>query len=269
MKTIFSAMSPGRIFKSVFVQARVVRALMLRQALSRFGHDSLGIFWIFAEPLILSGAVMVMWTLTGLHKAQQIGVVPFVLASYSMLTLWRHMCSMSIRALSSVSPLLYHRNIRLLDVLIARAALESFSGVAAFTVAYFVLYLFDFIRDVHDPLVMTGAWILMTWFGWSFALIVAALTELVEPVEHLIQPLLYVTLPLTGAFYMVSWLPVSAQHAVMWSPLVHIMEMFRGGLFGVHLAAEWSVLYVAGWCIAFMAIGMPLLAIAQRRFTAQ
>jgi capsular polysaccharide transport system permease protein len=258
----------GNLLHSFQVQGRVIRALMLRQALSRFGHDSLGIFWIFAEPLLLSGAVMLMWTLSGLHKGHGVGIIPFVLASYSMLTLWRHMCSVSVRALSSASSLLYHRNVRLLDILIARAALESFSGMASFVVAYLILNLFGLIRAMEDPLVMAGAWLLMTWFGWSFGLVVAAITELMEPAAHLVQPMLYVTLPMTGAFYMVAWLPASAQQVVMWSPLVHLFEMFRGGLFGAHLAADWSIAYVAAWCFCLMAIGLPFLRVAQHRFSA-
>lgn len=258
----------GNLVDALRVQARVIRALMLRQALSRFGHDSLGIFWIFAEPMLLSIAVMLMWTLSGLHKGHGVGIVPFALASYAMLTLWRHMCSVSVRALSAASSLLYHRNVRLLDILVARAALESFSGMASFVVAYLILNLFGFIRTMEDPLVMAGAWLLMTWFGWSFGLVVAAITELMEPAAHLVQPLLYVTLPLTGAFYMVAWLPASAQEVVMWSPLAHMFEMFRGGLFGAHFAADWSVAYVTVWCFGLIAIGLPLLRVAQHRFSA-
>ncbi|MDP2358058.1 MAG: ABC transporter permease [Beijerinckiaceae bacterium] len=257
----------GRMGESLLLQGRVIRALMLRQALSRFGHDNLGVFWIFAEPLLLAGAVMLMWTVAGLNKGHGVGIVPFVLASYSLLTLWRGTCSASIRALRANADLLYHRNLRLLDILIARIALDSLSGFAAFTVAYIVLNLFGAVRDVDDALVMAGGWLLLTWFGWSFGLIVSALTELFEPAEHFVPPFLYITLPMTGAFYMVLWMPPSVQEVVMWSPIVHIFEMFRGGMFGQQYAADWSVMYVAGWCVAQMAIGLPLLRLAQHRYT--
>ncbi len=257
----------GRMGESLRVQGRVLRALMLRQALSRFGHDNLGVFWIFAEPLLLSGAVMIMWSMIGANKAHGVGLVPFVLASYSLLTLWRHITSASIRPLQANSDLLYHRNLRLLDILIARAALESLSGLAAFTVTYIVLNLLGFVRDVVDPLAMAGGWLLLTWFCFSFGLILSALTELFEPVEHFVAPFMYVTIPLTGAFYMVAWMPAAVQEVLMWSPLVQVFEMFRGGMFGAQFAADWSILYVTGWCIVQMAIGMPLLRLAQQRYT--
>jgi capsular polysaccharide transport system permease protein len=257
----------GGFSASLRAQVRVIRALMLRQALARFGRDNLGVFWIFAEPLLLSGGVMLMWAATGLTKGHGVSIVPFALASYSLLTLWRHLISNSVRALRSNAELLYHRNVRLLDILIANAALESLAGLAAFTGAYIVLQLFGFVPDVKDALAMAGAWLLMTWFGFSFGLIIAAVTELSEPAEHFVAPIMYVTLPVTGSFFMVLWLPQTVQDAVMWSPLVHIFEMFRAGMFGTHFSADWSVTYVSGWCILQMAIGVPLLRLAQKRFS--
>ena len=257
----------GHMKESLRVQGQVLRALMLRQALSRYGHDNLGVFWVFAEPLLLSGAVMLMWTVAGLHKGQGVGIVPFVLASYSMLSLWRSCTGSSVRALNANADLLYHRNVRLLDILIARVALDSLSGIAAFTVAFIVLNLLGVMRDAQDPLLMVGGWLLLTWFGWSFGLVLAAVTELVEVAEHFVQPILYITIPLTGAFYMVLWMPSSVQEVLMWSPLVNVFEMFRGGLFGAQYAAEWSTTYVIGWCLVQMAIGLPLLRLAQHRYT--
>ena len=36
------------------VQMRVIGALMIRDALSRYGHGSLGFFWVVGEPLLLT-----------------------------------------------------------------------------------------------------------------------------------------------------------------------------------------------------------------------
>lgn len=262
----FATPAGGDLIRAARVQARVIRALMIREAVARFGHANLGFFWLFIEPLLLSGAVMLMWTLAGLHKGQGVGIVPFVLASYSLLTLWRHICSHSVHVLRSHSGLLYHRNVRMLDILIARVVLDSLGGMAGFTVAFIVLNILGYVENMQDPLASAGAWLLMTWFGWSFSLVVAGITELFEPAHHFVQPLLYITLPVTGAFYMVLWLPRSVQDVVMWSPLVHIFEMFRSGLFGEHMSAQWSAMYVIAWSLGLMAVGLPLLRIAQARF---
>ncbi|MFN3890910.1 MAG: ABC transporter permease [Beijerinckiaceae bacterium] len=260
--------SSRKLIVAARVQGRVIRALMLREAVARFGHENLGFFWLFIEPLLLGGAVALMWTFAGLHNGQGVGIVPFALASYSMLTLWRHICSQSIRVLHRNANLLFHRNVKVIDVLIAQVSLESIAGMAGFTIAFSVMNILGIVGNMEDPLAAALGWILMAWFGWSFSLVIAGLTELYEAAEHLVQPFLYLTLPLTGALYMVLWLPSSAQAAVMWSPLAHLFEMFRSGLFGQHMSAEWSVPYVVAWCLGLMAIGLPLLRIAQARFVA-
>lgn len=250
--------------QALAVQRRVVVALMIREALARFGRDNLGFFWIIGEPMILTTGVMIMWSMTGMtHGHGGMSVIPFALTAYSLLTLWRHISQGSIKVMRHNAGLLFHRNVRTLDILIARTALESVGGLAAFFIAYLPYNLLGYVDTMEDPLLVIGAWLLMTWFAFAFGLIVSALSELSEAVEQFVPPILYITLPLTGAFYMVHWLPVSLQ-IVKWSPLVQFFEMMRCGMFGSTVPTEWDAGYLALWCLALTAVGLPLVHVAQR-----
>lgn len=254
-----------RSFRQAFaVQRRIIAALMIREALSRFGHENLGFFWIMGEPMVLSIGVMIMWYFTGGTHGHGIGIIPFILTGYSMLTLWRHCVSRSVHAMRQNVGLLFHRNIRFLDILVARICLESVGGLAAFAVAYLPLWLLGYMDRMYDPLICLAGWFLMTWFGFGFGLILAGVTELNEAAERFVNPIMYITLPLTGSFYMVTWLPDSAQRIVKWSPLVNAFEMFRGGMFGPEVEAQWDVTYLVLSCICVTAIGLPLVREAQK-----
>lgn len=254
----------NRFLVSFAVQRRIIAALMIREGLRRFGHDNLGFFWVIGEPILLTLGVMAMWSMSGMQHGHGIKVIPFALSGYSMLTLWRHIISSARVNMRENSGLLFHRNVRVIDTLIARAALESIGGFAAFWVAYLPLHLLDQIEMVDDPLLMVAAWILMTWFTFGFGLIIAGCCQIFEVGEHFVPPVLYVTLPLTGAFYMVSWLPDSAQAIVRWSPLVQAFEMFRDGLFGNTVEAEWDAGFLVLCCLAVTAIGLPVVRAAQK-----
>ena len=249
--------------QSVIIQRRVVSALMIREAMSRFGHENLGFFWIMGEPLLLTVGVMAMWTLNGGTHGREVGVIPFILSGYSMLTLWRHLVFRSVRAMRNNVGLLFHRNIRFLDILIARVVLESLGGLAAFFIAYFPLNLLGFLDTMEDPLLLIGAWVLMSWFGFGFGLILAGLSELSEPVEQFVAPVMYITLPVTGAFYMLVWLPDTVQNLLVWSPLVNAFEMFRCGLFGSKVATQWDATYLTLCCIGVTALGLTIVRNAQ------
>lgn len=245
------------------VQMRVISALMIREALSRYGHENLGFFWIMGEPLLLTVGVMAMWTMAGAGHGKGVGLIPFALTGYSMLTLWRHNVQKSVHALRQNIGLLFHRNIRFLDVLVARATLECLGGLAAFFVAYVPLTQLEVFEPMADPLLLFGAWFFMSWYSFGFGLILAGLTEIYEALERFVPPLMYITLPITGAFYMVTWLPETAQKLVTWSALVHIFEMFRAGLFGSKVVATFDVGYIVINCLLVTAIGLPLVRKAQ------
>ncbi len=245
------------------VQLSVIIALMLRDGMSRYGHESLGFFWVMGEPLLLTVGVMVMWSMTNQH-ASQIGVVPFALTGYSILTLWRHVVFKSVHGMRHAMSLVFHRNIRFFDVLFARALLETLGIFTAFALAYTPLYLLGYIMPIRDPLALCGGWLLTAWFCFGFGLVIAGLTETFEGLERFIQPAMYITLPFTGVFYMVHWLPLKAQQIMLWSPLVHSSEMFRGGLFPSDIPTYWDPYYLLFWCVLFTGIGLPLTQYAQR-----
>ncbi|TBW39533.1 sugar ABC transporter permease [Siculibacillus lacustris] len=255
---------PGDFLASLAVQRRVISALMIREALTRFGHENLGFFWVMGEPLILTLGVMVVWTFTGGTHGHSIGVIPFVLSGYSLLTLWRHIVFRSVHAMRQNIGLVFHRNIRFLDILVARAILESVGGLAAFYIAYVPLVLLGALEPMEDPLILLSAWILMSWFSFGFGLILAGLTELSEAVERFVGPIMYLSLPVTGSFYMVAWLPVEAQRILAWSPLVNGFEMFRCGLFGSMVETAWDPVFLLVSCIVTTAIGVTLVQYAQK-----
>jgi capsular polysaccharide transport system permease protein len=275
MSVVYPSSVNGRVLgrrgfgAALAVNLRVIGALMMREGTTKFGHENLGFFWVIGGPLILTGGVMLMWTITGQTHGHGIGIVPFALSSYTMITLWRHLTQGAVQSIRRNAGLLYHRNVRLLDILLARSALEIVGILAAFFVAFVPLALLGIVDPLRDPLVLMGGYLLHGWFSFSVGLIIAGLSEFFEPVEHLVPPFLYITLPFTGTFYMVSWLPDRYREAVLWSPLVNTQEMLRSGMFPAQMVTYWYPWYVVLWCVALTAIGLPLVQLAQKHVTVE
>lgn len=250
--------------QSFGIQRRVIGALMIREALRRFGHENLGFFWVMAEPLLLVLGVIVLWHIVDEGNGK-ISVTPFALTGYSMLTLFRAHVFRALNFIRLNMGLFFHSNINVLDIVVARGALDTIAGFVAFIIAYTPLYIFGLAPPIRDPLILISAWLLCAWYSWSFGAILGAISEVSEAAEHLIHPLMYITLPITGAFYMVSWLPPIAQKIVLYAPLVNCMEMFRSGLFPADVKTSWDAGYVIIWAFAQTAIALPLLESSRRR----
>ena len=257
--------SVGTFLRRSAVQGRVVHALILRELMTRFGRSNLGFFWLMGEPLILMGAVALIWSATKGPAMHDVSVLAIVLTGYTMLTLWRHIVTRAIHCIRQNAGLLYHRNVRVIDAFIARWILESVGTGLTFVIAYVPLYVFGLLDGIADPRLLGAGWAFMSWIAGGIALMLAGLSEVSDIAERMIQPAMYVILPFTGAFYLVDWLPEGLRAVVVYSPLVHASEMFRAGLLGPAVPTHWHVGYLTCLALALNALGLLVVArIAER-----
>ena len=260
--------APRALRSSLKVNARVLSALVVREALNRYGHENLGFFWVMVEPLMFSGAVMLMWAAMRHAHMENVGLVLFVLTGYCSLTMWRHVVGRSIRSVSQRAELLYHVNIKPLDLLLAFCLLEVLGTFTAFILAYIPLALFEVVYPVRDPLLMAGGFFFLGWFSTSVAMIFAGLSERYEVMEKFIPASLYVSIPLTGVFSLVDWLPQKAQTVLLYSPLVNAVEMFRAGVMPEDVVTRYYTGYLALSCFFTFAVGLLMMKNVQKHLGA-
>ncbi|MFK0164171.1 ABC transporter permease [Rhizobium sp. NPDC090279] len=240
------------------IQGRVLGALIMREMLIRYGRENIGFLWLALEPMILTAGVMVMWVLLG-HEAHGLTVAAFVLSGYMPLTLWRHISGHAVSCLRQNLPLMYHRQIRLADALIARALLETAGTTAALVVVYTAARLAGVIPAYQNLGLLLAGWLFMAWFSFAVGLIFAAGSERFEFVEKLVPPFHYLTLPIGGMFFMVAWLPSGPQKLALYVPTVHCYELFRAGVFGDTVQTFYDVDYLVKCCLFTTAVGLFLI----------
>lgn len=251
------------VIRKLATMARIVQALVLREIMTRFGRENLGFVWLVLEPLILTSFVMVAWSIIYGTTKHGVTIVQIVLTGYSMLSLWRHVVTRFLHCFRQNAGLLFHRNVRPMDTILARFFLETFGTLTSFFASYLVLFLLDMVPPIHDVLLLLSAWFLLAGFSFSVAIIVSALAEIWEPSEKFVQPLMYITIPLTGAFFMVSWMPSDYHYALLLSPMINTVEMFRAGLFGPSIQTYYHPGYVVVVTVFMTAFGLLLMRKAQ------
>lgn len=242
------------------IQRRVIWAVVLREMLTRFGRHNIGFLWLFAEPMLFTLGVTALWTAAKTVHGSDLPIVAFAITGYSSVLLWRNMPSRCIGALTPNLSLLYHRNVRPIDIYLARLILEGAGATMSFI---FLVLFFSFIGWLQlpeDVLQVAGGWLMLAWFGSSLALFLGALSETSETVEKLWHPAAYILFPLSGAAFLVDALPAAAQQYVLLLPMVHGVEYVREGYFGSQVTAHYDLTYMSLWNI-----GLTLLGLAQVR----
>lgn len=244
-------------------RVRIARALVIRDMMMRFGRGNIGFAWVVLEPMILAGGVMVIWSLTMGGGKTGFGVTALVLTGYLPLTLWRNLTNGMIGIFRRTAPLLYHRVISLFDILLARQLLDTAGATLALLVLYFVLAAGGWISEVARLDLMIVGWLLMAWLACATGGIIAVATELWESADKIVQPFQYLMIPISGAFFMVEWLPPDFQRLVLINPTVHCYELFRAGFFGDQITAYYSISYVCE--IAFVLTFLSVLCVEKVR----
>ena len=247
------------------IQRRVLHALLMREIITRFGRENLGVLWLVAEPMLFTLGVATLWTAAGLHHGSPIPIVAFAVTGYSSVLMWRNSANRSSGAIAQNKPLLFHRNVRVIDVLVTRIALEIGGATSSFIVLSALFIFVGWMPLPDDLLKVVCGWLMLAWFGASLALLIGAGTAFSDIVERLWHPAAYLLFPLSGAAFMVDWLPVSMQKAVLVLPMVHGVEMLREGYFGAVVPTHYDVGYMAMCCLGLSLAGLYVVHQANRR----
>lgn len=226
------------------VQRRVIGALLMREVLTRYGRHNIGFLWLFVEPMMFTVGVTALWTAAGLNHGSTLPIVGFALTGYSSVLLWRNMPNRCIGSIEPNLSLLYHRNVKVLDVMLARLLLEGGGATVSFTILSILFISISWLEPPEDLLKVIGGWILLAWFGMALALFLGALSEKNEMVDKIWHPLSYLTFPLSGAAFLVDSLPQSIQGYALWIPMVNGVEYVREGYFGTLIVAHYDIPYM-------------------------
>jgi capsular polysaccharide transport system permease protein len=249
--------------------ARIITALMLRELITRYGRRGLGFAWLIGEPLLFCLGVLVLWTVARPDYEHGIRMGPFIMTGYMSLLLLRHQITLSLSALRANVGLLHHRGIAVLHLYIARNTLEFLGTTAAFAVVYAVLMVLRQVSWPADLLLLYGGWFLLAFMSLGVAMIFAALAIRFEVMERIVPLFTYILIPMSGAFFMVAWVPAAYRDAFLLIPLPHPIEMVRAGVFGEFVETHFDPLYALGWAAVFNAAGLLLLGGARERVDAE
>jgi capsular polysaccharide transport system permease protein len=247
------------LMKSWAIQRRVIFALLMRELITRFGRHNIGMLWLVGEPMLFTLGVAALWYLTNFHKHSNIPIIAFAITGYSAVLAWRNVANRSAKAVEPNLSLMYHRNVKVIDLFAARILLELVGATASLVILSIFFASIDLMTWPHDIFLVISAWLLLCWFGTALGLVVGAISERSETFERVWHVVTYLLFPLSGAAFMVDWLPTGAQKVVLWFPMVHGTEMLRHGYFGnvVRTHEQPEFLIVANLVITL--IGMAML----------
>lgn len=243
---------------SLRIQRNVIYALLMREALTRYGRHNLGLLWIIVEPMMFTIGVTLLWYAIDANHGSDLPITAFALTGYSTVLLWRNMPNRMTAAITSNLALMYHRNVKVIDLFASRMLLEFISISSSFALLTLIFWGLEYLQPPEDLPGLLLSWLLTAWFGMSLGLFLGAVSERSELVEKIWHPFAYLLFPLSGAAFIADAFPPSVRDVILWIPMVHCTEMIRESFFGTYFTAHYSLAYLLGWNMSLTILGLAI-----------
>ncbi|NNH76596.1 ABC transporter permease [Acinetobacter sp. ANC 5380] len=236
-----------------------IRALLLRELQTRFGQYRLGYLWVFLEPLLTIGIMVVLFgtvmqrTLPGMDYPVFLinGIIPFFM--------FRTGVTLAISATESNRGLFSYRPVKPIDALLARNVLEfllKFTAYIAFTAAF---VWFGYSISFEQIPQLLGYWSLLFIFMLACSLIFIVIGDFSKELNKFLSVFFLILYFLSGILYSIHIIPVEYREYLLYNPLIHIFELMRHAVAPSYsLVPGISLSYFIIWMIVSLFIGLLL-----------
>ncbi len=250
-------------------QCRVVHALMLREIKSRFGRHRLGYLWAVLEPVAFVALFAFLFAYARQNAPSGMPVVPFMITGIAPFILFRSVMTQTLGAIESNRVLLTFPQVKLLDLVLARALLEA----ATLTIVFFLILLgahaMGYTIRIVNPLLVLFALGCLAVTGFGLGAAFAAIVPFVRSTPQVVsifagRPLFF----LSGLFFTAEMLPGGVREVMLLNPLLHMIEWLRSAFFVEFESQYASLTYALGAAFVATFAGLVLLRGLRRQILA-
>ncbi len=248
------------ILKSLAIQRRVIHALLLREMLTRYGKNNIGFLWILGEPLLFMSTILILAINTQMDQLNfAIPLAAFAFTGYSGAFIWRDIANQCKNAMRANAGLMHHRNVKILDIFMSRILLEFLSNTATFILLTIILVNMNLMHFPVNTLYVISGWLLLSWFGSAIGLCVGVLSEYSDVFGRIWGVSTFPIFAVSGAAFLVDWIPEPARSYLLWTPMIHGIEMMRHGFFGDIIRTYEDPLYLITINLCLTLVGLILV----------
>jgi capsular polysaccharide transport system permease protein len=228
----------------------------------RFARNPAEWFWMLAEP-VGHIALLIALFVIGFRQREIAGVDTGVFIMFGVLAIFmpRNLAMRSVARVIRGDPLYGYQQVKPVDIVFARAALESLLWCVLFLVVWSGAALFRKPVAVDDPLLALSAGISLWLVAMGLALTCSVIANLSAQVRHLIRMLIAPLYLLSAVIYPSLAIPIKFRETLLLNPLVHSIESLRVAFMPAYkIPLGIDVLYPVKFGVVLIFLGLALHA---------
>jgi capsular polysaccharide transport system permease protein len=241
------------------VQGRVLYALILREALTRYGKSHLGYLWALLEPALQ--ILLLVWIFSQWGRAAPVGndLALFFVTGIVPWFIYSNMSNRLSGALGANQALMSYPQVTPFDVLMARAVLEWFTLLSVAIILLACLLMSGRVVTFYDPFQSLMALLVLAAFSWGIGMINAVIRLYFDGWDKLFSTLNRPLYFLSGIFFTASSLPYSVQRWLQWNPIFQFVEWFRSGFYATYERMPIRYSFALGCALVAYFLGCGLM----------
>jgi capsular polysaccharide transport system permease protein len=252
-------------WQAIRIQARVLWALLLREASLRLGAYKFGHVFVLAEMLWGVMVLGVIRYILGFPPPYGTSVIFYIFTAMFPFTLYRTLHERVSAALGANQSLLIYPVIRPVDTMIARMALDSAFQMTAFILFYTTFAWLGLAALPAHPVELLGAISATILLGFGMGvtgMILRSLWKAWKTVDNMIARALFFV---SGIFFQVEYAPAYIRDILVWNPLVHAIEWIRYCIYPNYFTQILDREYLLAWGLVTTLFGLGMERILRAR----
>lgn len=246
---------------SARVALSVWKALILREALYRLFGSRAAWLWLLMEPVVHIVFLMFIFTVVRMRVVGGIETPLWLMVGLLAFFMFKRAGTQAMNAVGSNQALFAYRQVKPVDTVLTRAALEGFLMLLVALLLFAGAGLFGIAIVPDDPLEVVEAFFGLWLVGLGFGLMASVASVLVPELGRIITLAMVPLYFLSGVIFPIASVPLPYREWLMLNPVPHGLEGARLGFAPYYQAVpELSIAYLYGFALVSIFLGLALQA---------
>ncbi len=244
---------------SISITLSVWNALFLREAVSRLSTSRAAWAGLLLGPVIHITFMVVMFTFVRMRTMSGIDIAVWLIVGVLFYNLFKNTSQQVKNGLGANQALFTYRQVKPIDALLVRAAMEASLSIVIIIIISFGATLFGIDLFPDDPLAVLiaffGMWLMGLGWGLLCSVIFKLTPELGKVVDIITGPMYL----LSGVILPIAHMPPFIREWLVYIPMAHGLEAARLGASSYyHAFPELDIAYLYEFALTTIFLGLGL-----------